>query len=83
MAEELVEAFDTLGPAYMRLLGRGGRNGASWSQLRVLEALHCDGPLMLSHIGERLGVTRKPNWSDLFADYRRLDTEPTATLAAL
>lgn len=59
VAERLVEAFDAFGPAYVRLLGRGGRSGISWSQLRVLQALHCDGPLMLSELGSRLGVTRR------------------------
>lgn len=56
----LVEAFGAFVPAFGRWAQAGARgSGASYARLRVLDALHCDGPLKMHEIGERLGVTAR------------------------
>lgn len=55
---ELVEAFNEFGPAYMRWGQRGMRDqGASFARVRLLNVLACEGPRIMSDVGETLGVT--------------------------
>jgi DNA-binding MarR family transcriptional regulator len=54
----LVEEFATFGPAYMRWVkSRLGEGGISYARMRLLSALHCKGPQIMSNLSEGLGVT--------------------------
>lgn len=54
----LVEEFATFGPAYMRWVkSRLREGGVSYARMRLLSALHCKGPQIMSCLSEGLGVT--------------------------
>lgn len=54
----LVEEFATFGPAYMRWVkSRLQKGGVSYARMRLLSALHCKGPQIMSCLSECLGVT--------------------------
>ena len=63
-AERLVELFGRFGPAYGRMMARGGGRGgakspATWQQVRLLELLRAEGQLPMSRVGAGLGVTAR------------------------
>lgn len=54
----LVEEFAAFGPAYMRWVkSRLQKGGVSYARMRLLSALHCKGPQIMSCLSEGLGVT--------------------------
>ena len=56
VAGDLVEAFATFGPAYMKWL-HAGVSTTTYARMRLLHALHQRGPQIMSAIGECLAVT--------------------------
>ncbi len=57
---QLVDELAAFGPAYMkwvrsRLRGRG----MTYARMRLLGALHCNGPQIMTSISDELGVTRR------------------------
>lgn len=57
---ELIEAFSAVVPLFERWLETGLRGtGTSAARLRILDALHCYGPLRMRDISDRLGVTAR------------------------
>jgi len=59
-AAELIEAFSAIVPVFERWVEAGLRDqGTSAARLRVLDALHCHGPLRMRDISDRLGVTAR------------------------
>jgi DNA-binding MarR family transcriptional regulator len=57
---QLVDELAAFGPAYMkwvrsRLQGRG----MTYARMRLLGALHCNGPQIMTSISDELGVTRR------------------------
>ncbi len=56
----LVDEFAAFGPAYMRWVrSRMQEPGVSYARMRLLGALHCGGPKIMSGISDELGVTRR------------------------
>lgn len=54
----LVEEFAAFGPAYLRWVkSRLQEGGISYARMRLLSALHCNGPQIMSSLSEWLGVT--------------------------
>lgn len=59
-AVALLTAFSAFGPGYRRWLEGGAREeGLSVARLRVLAALHADGPQIMTDLRRRLGVTAR------------------------
>lgn len=57
-AVQLVEAFDAFWPVYKRWLRtRGPESGLSPERMRLLGALHCNGPQIMNALSEELGVS--------------------------
>ena len=57
---QLVDKFAGFGPAYMRWVrSRMREPGVSYARMRLLGALHCGGPRIMSGISDELGVTRR------------------------
>ena len=56
----LVDEFAAFGPAYMKWVrSRMGEPGVSYARMRLLGALHCGGPKIMSGLSDDLGVTRR------------------------
>lgn len=56
----LVDEFAAFGPAYMKWVrSRVQESGVSYARMRLLGALHCGGPKIMSGISDELGVTRR------------------------
>jgi DNA-binding MarR family transcriptional regulator len=56
----LVDEFASFGPAYMKWVrSRMQDRGVSYARMRLLGALHCGGPMIMSGISDELGVTRR------------------------
>lgn len=56
----LVDEFAVFGPAYMKWVrSRMQEPGVSYARMRLLGALHCGGPKIMSSISDELGVTRR------------------------
>lgn len=56
----LVDEFAAFGPAYMKWArSRMQETGVSYARMRLLGALHCGGPKIMSSISDELGVTRR------------------------
>lgn len=56
----LVDEFAAFGPAYMKWVrSRMRESGVSYARMRLLGALHCGGPRIMSGISDELGVTRR------------------------
>ena len=56
----LVDEFAVFGPAYMKWVrSRMREPGVSYARMRLLGALHCGGPTIMSGISDELGVTRR------------------------
>lgn len=56
----LVDEFAAFGPAYMKWVrSRMQEPGVSYARMRLLGALHCGGPKIMSSISDELGVTRR------------------------
>ena len=56
----LVDEFAAFGPAYMKWVrARMQGPGVSYARMRLLGALHCGGPKIMSGISDELGVTRR------------------------
>ena len=56
----LVDEFAAFGPAYMKWVrSRMQESGVSYARMRLLGALHCGGPKIMSGISDELGVTRR------------------------
>ena len=54
----LVEEFAEFGPAYIRWVkSRLQKGGISYARMRLLHALRCKGPQIMSNLSEGLGVT--------------------------
>lgn len=54
----LVDEFAAFGPAYLRWVkSRLQEGGISYARMRLLSALHCKGPQIMSTLSEGLGVT--------------------------
>ena len=59
-ALRLVDEFAAFGPCYMKWVrSRLGEGGISYARMRLLGALHCGGPQIMSSISDELGVTRR------------------------
>jgi DNA-binding MarR family transcriptional regulator len=59
-ALRLVDEFAAFGPPYMKWVrSRLGEGGISYARMRLLGALHCGGPQIMSSISDELGVTRR------------------------
>lgn len=57
---QLVDEFAAFGPAYMKWVrSRMQEPGVSYARMRLLGALHCGGPKIMSGISDELGVTRR------------------------
>jgi DNA-binding MarR family transcriptional regulator len=56
----LVDEFADFGPCYMRWVkSRLQDRGLTYARMRLLGALHCGGPQIMSSISDELGVTRR------------------------
>ena len=56
----LVDEFAAFGPAYIKWVrSRMREPGVSYARMRLLGALHCGGPKIMSGISDELGVTRR------------------------
>jgi DNA-binding MarR family transcriptional regulator len=56
----LADEFAAFGPAYLKWVrSRMARSGLSYARMRLLEALRCGGPKIMSSISDELGVTRR------------------------
>src|SRR5829696_326640 len=56
----LVDEFAAFGPLYMKWIrSRLQDRGMTYARMRLLGALHCNGPQIMSSISEELGVTRR------------------------
>ena len=56
----LVDEFAAFGPAYIKWVrSRMQEPGVSYARMRLLGALHCGGPKIMSSISDDLGVTRR------------------------
>lgn len=59
-ALRLVDEFAAFGPCYMKWVrSRLGEGVISYARMRLLGALHCGGPQIMSSISDELGVTRR------------------------
>lgn len=59
-ALRLVDEFAAFGPAYMKWAkSRVRREGVTYARMRLLGALHCNGPQIMSSISGELGVTKR------------------------
>ena len=59
-ALRLVEEFAGFGPSYMRWVrSRMGERGLTYARMRLMRALHCHGPQIMTSISDELGVTRR------------------------
>lgn len=56
----LVEEFAAFGPSYMKWVkSRLQDRDLTYARIRLLGALHCGGPTIMSGISDELGVTRR------------------------
>ena len=56
----LVDEFADFGPSYMRWVkSRLQDRGLTYARMRLLGALYCGGPQIMSSISDELGVTRR------------------------
>ena len=56
----LVDEFAAFGPLYMKWVrSRLQDGGMTYARMRLLGALHCKGPQIMSSISDELGVTRR------------------------
>ena len=56
----LVDEFAAFGPLYLKgVRSRLQDRGMTYARMRLLGALHCKGPQIMSSISEELGVTRR------------------------
>jgi DNA-binding MarR family transcriptional regulator len=56
----LVDEFATFGPLYLKWVrSRLQDGGMTYARMRLLGALHCKGPQIMSSISDELGVTRR------------------------
>src|ERR671916_2494772 len=56
----LVDEFAAFGPAYMKWVkSRLPDRGMTYARMRLLGALHCHGPQIMTSISDELGVTRR------------------------
>ena len=56
----LVDEFAAFGPLYLKWVrSRLQDGGMTYARMRLLGALHCKGPQIMSSISEELGVTRR------------------------
>ncbi len=56
----LVDEFAAFGPAYMKWVrSRLQDRGMTYARMRLLGALHCNGPQIMTSISDELGVTRR------------------------
>lgn len=56
----LVDEFAAFGPAYMKWVRSGLQDrGMTYARVRLLGALHCGGPQIMTSISDELGVTRR------------------------
>lgn len=59
-ALRLVDEFAAFGPSYMKWVkSRMQEGGPSYARMRLLGALHCGGPQIMTSISDELGVTRR------------------------
>src|SRR3712207_2833334 len=60
LALRLVDEFAGFGPSYMKWVkSRLQDRGLTYARMRLLGALHCDGPQIMTSISDGLGVTRR------------------------
>ena len=56
----LVDELADFGPCYMRWVrSRSQDRGVSYARMRLLGALHCGGPKIMSGLSDELGVTKR------------------------
>jgi DNA-binding MarR family transcriptional regulator len=56
----LVDEFAAFGPSYMKWVrSRLQERGVTYARMRLLGALHCHGPQIMTSISDELGVTRR------------------------
>jgi DNA-binding MarR family transcriptional regulator len=56
----LVDEFAAFGPLYMKWVRSRLQDGRmTYARMRLLGALHCNGPQIMSSISDELGVTRR------------------------
>ncbi len=56
----LVDEFAAFGPSYLKWVrSRLQDRGMTYARMRLLGALHCNGPQIMSSISDELGVTRR------------------------
>ncbi|MDQ4126615.1 MAG: MarR family transcriptional regulator [Actinomycetota bacterium] len=56
----LVDEFAGFGPTYMKWVkSRLQDRGMTYARMRLLGALHCNGPQIMTSISDELGVTRR------------------------
>ncbi len=56
----LVDEFAAFGPLYLKWVrSRLQDRGMTYARMRLLGALHCNGPQIMSSISDELGVTRR------------------------
>ena len=56
----LVDEFAAFGPLYLKWVrSRLQDRGVTYARMRLLGALHCNGPQIMSSISDELGVTRR------------------------
>ena len=56
----LVDEFAAFGPLYMKWIrSRLQDRGMTYARMRLLGALHCNGPQIMSSISDELGVTKR------------------------
>ena len=59
-ALQLVDEFAAFGPLYLKWVrSRSQDRGMTYARMRLLGALHCKGPQIMSSISDELGVTRR------------------------
>lgn len=59
-ALRLVDEFAAFGPSYLKWVrSRLQDCGLTYARMRLLGALHCKGPQIMSNISDELGVTRR------------------------
>lgn len=59
-ALRLVDEFAAFGPLYMKWArSRLQYRGMTYARMRLLGALHCNGPQIMTSISDELGVTRR------------------------
>jgi DNA-binding MarR family transcriptional regulator len=59
-ALRLVDEFADFGPSYMKWVrSRLQDRGMTYARMRLLGALHCGGPQIMTSISDELGVTRR------------------------